>query len=88
MAVTFAREVAYDTFIEVMEHKKKPEDVLEEYYADKAKSLKRLDRNFIKEIVYGSLRWYSKLYWILQNTSDRDLMKYSPQIRAALVLGT
>ncbi len=71
-----------------MEHKQRPEDVLEAFYEKYSKELKRLDRNFIKEIVYGGLRWYSKIYWILQNTSKRDLASTSPEIRAALVLGT
>lgn len=85
--VTLAREIAFDTFIEVMEHKKKPEDVLEQAYKT-SPHLSRVDRALIKEIVFGSLRWYSKIYWILQNTSSRNLDTLSPQTRAALVLGT
>lgn len=88
MQVSLAREVAYDAFIAVMEHKQRPEDVLEQMYAKHGKDLKRLDRNFIKELLYGSLRWYSKIYWILQNTSKRDLATTTPEIRAALVVGT
>lgn len=83
-----AREIAYDAFIQVMEHNKAPEDATEALYAARGKDLKRLDRNFIKEVIYGSLRWYSKIFWILQNTSNRDLTKSTPEIRAALVLGT
>jgi 16S rRNA (cytosine967-C5)-methyltransferase len=71
-----------------MEQKQKPERVLAEAYKAHDKKLKRLDRNFIKEIVYGSLRWHSKLFWILQNTSKRDLNQASGEIRAALVVGT
>lgn len=88
MAISIAREVAYDTYAKVMEHNVKPEEYLEERYAQLNKKLKRIDRNFIKEIVYGSLRWHSKLYWILQHTSKRDLLKSSPEVRAALVVGT
>ncbi|SMF34547.1 16S rRNA (cytosine(967)-C(5))-methyltransferase RsmB [Pseudobacteriovorax antillogorgiicola] len=88
MGLSLAREIAYDSFVAVMEKKKKPEDVLGEYYKIHDKKLKRLDRNFIKEILYGSLRWNAKLFWILQNTSKRDLNKASPEIRAALVAGT
>ncbi|MCX6129393.1 MAG: 16S rRNA (cytosine(967)-C(5))-methyltransferase RsmB [Proteobacteria bacterium] len=88
LSLSIAREIAYDAFVAVMDHKKKPEKVLQELYTLHDSKLKRLDRNFIKEIVYGSLRWYSKLYWILQNTANRDLAKSSSEIRAALVLGT
>lgn len=88
MRLSPARELAYDAFVEVMEHGRRPEDVLEEFYESSAQKLKRLDRNFIKEILYGGLRWYSKIYWILQNTSKRDLDSTTPQMRAALVLGT
>jgi 16S rRNA (cytosine967-C5)-methyltransferase len=88
LSLSLAREIAYDAFVAVMEHRKKPEKILAEVYAQHENKLKRLDRNFIKEILYGSLRWNSKLYWILQNTSKRDLDKSSPEIRAALVCGT
>lgn len=83
-----AREVAFDALVQVMNHKKNPDEVVEELYAKQAKPLKRVDRNLVKEILYGSLRWYSKILWILQNTSNRDLEKVAPEIRAALVCGT
>ena len=88
MGLSLAREIAYDSYVAVMDQKKKPEDILDKLYKQHEKKLKRLDRNFIKEIVYGSLRWRAKLFWILQNTSKRDLDKASPEIRAALVVGT
>jgi 16S rRNA (cytosine967-C5)-methyltransferase len=88
LSLSIAREIAYDAFVAIMDQRKKPDKVLNELYALHDSKLKRLDRNFIKEIVYGSLRWYSKLYWILQNTSKRDLAKSSPEIRAALIVGT
>lgn len=85
-SISPAREVAFDAFVMVMEQKKTPEEALDSLYAKK--DLKRLDRNFVKEALWGSLRWYSKIYWILQNTSNRNLDDSSPQIRAALVIGT
>ncbi len=88
MSLSLAREIAYDAFVDVMDKRQKPEVVLEQKYNQFANKLKRLDRNFIKELVYGSLRWQGKLFWILQNTSKRDLNKSSPEIRAALILGT
>lgn len=83
-----AREFAYDAYIQVMEKGRAPEDVLDQMYQGKGRSLSRLDRNFIKEILYGALRWYAKIYWILQNTASRDLAQVAPEVRAALVLGT
>lgn len=88
MSLSLARELAYDALVAIMDQKKKPEKVLQEYYETHDAAIRRLDRNFIKEIVYGSLRWHAKLYWILQNTSKRDLMQATPEIRAALVAGT
>lgn len=99
--VTLARKIAYDTFIRVMnfhdpktpqkhDTKERPEDLLDAAYGPggDGENLKRIDRNLVKELVYGGLRWYSKIYWILQQTSSRDLDQTSPEVRAALVLGT
>lgn len=88
MGLSIAREIAYDAFAAAIRKNKKPEDYLEVAYSKAGKKLKRLDRAFIKELVYGSLRWHAKLYWILQNTSHRDLEKASDEIVAALVCGT
>ncbi len=86
-SISKAREIAYDALVQVIEHGKDPDEATEALCAD-VKGLKRLDRNFIKEILFGSLRWYSKILWILQNTSKRDLSKSTPEIRAALICGT
>jgi len=84
--VTLAREFAYDTFTKVIEQGKCPDLLLEEAYRA-PNGLNRLDRAFIKELLFGTLRWYSKIFWIVQNTSKRDLKTSSPEIRSALVLG-
>src|SRR6476661_4984241 len=86
--LSLAREVAFDAFVAVMDHKRKPDQVLSEMYALHGAKVSRLDKAFIKEILYGSFRWYSKIYWILQNTSKRNLDESTPEIRAALVVGT
>ena len=87
LSLSLAREIAYDAFVAVMQGGEKPHDVLERYYAKEGEKLRRLDRNFIKEILFGGLRWYSKIFWILQHTSRRDLGKSPPEIQASLVLG-
>ena len=43
--LTIAREIAYDVFIDVMTHKTKPEEALDEYYRSHADSINRLDRS-------------------------------------------
>lgn len=86
--LSLAREVAFDAFVAVMDNKRKPEQVLNEMYALHGAKISRLDKAFIKEILYGSFRWYSKIYWILQNTSKRNLDDSTPEIRAALIVGT
>ncbi|MCX6126746.1 MAG: methyltransferase domain-containing protein [Proteobacteria bacterium] len=86
--VTPARLIACDAFVEVMEKKRKPDDVLDELYVVHDKDMKRIDRNLTKELLFGGLRWYKKIFWILQQTATRDLNKVSPQVRAALVIGT
>ena len=86
--LTAAREIAYDSFVEIMEHHKTPQEAMEKLFRKQKTPLKRIDRNLVREIVMGSLRWYSKIYWIIQNSSSRDLKKSSPQIRSALILGT
>lgn len=87
--VTISRLIAFDAFVAVMEKNRKPDEILEELYAAHAKDIKRVDRNLTKEILFGGLRWYKKIYWILQHTSKkRDLKTVTPQVRAALILGT
>lgn len=88
LPVSLAREIAFDAYVQVMDHGTLTDDALEAQYQAHADRLKRLDRNFIKELLFGSLRWHSKIFWILQNTATRDLSKTTPEIRAALVMGT
>ncbi|MBP9708806.1 MAG: 16S rRNA (cytosine(967)-C(5))-methyltransferase RsmB [Oligoflexales bacterium] len=84
--LSVSRRIALDAFVEVMEKHSTPEEATEKLY-NKFSNISRQDKNFVKELLYGSLRWYGKLYWILQHTAKRDLSKSSPEIRAALVLG-
>ena len=86
--LSISRLVAYDTFVAVMDQGKAPDPTIESLIAASDRKVSRQDRNLIKEMVYGSLRWYSKIFWILQNTANRNLKESTPEIRAALVLGT
>ncbi len=85
--VSLARLVAFDIFAAMEDGKGRLDNIQNHYYKEYEGRLSRLDRNFITEIVYGTLRWRGKLYWILQNTSKRDLASTSPQVRTALLCG-
>lgn len=87
MKVSPARSLAYDTFLQVMYQGKNPDAFLQQYYLVEKVKLKQIDRNFVKELVYGSLRWYSKIRWILQNISKRDLDDCAPEVVTSLVMG-
>lgn len=84
-SLSVAREVAYDSFIAVMEKGVSPDLVLEKSF--KKYQVARRDRNLAKEILFGGLRWYSKIYWIVENLSSRPLTSASAEVRASLILG-
>lgn len=86
--LSISRELAYDAFAMILTQKVRVRTAIEQLSQSKAYRGKNIDRAFVKDILFGSLRWYSKLYWILQNTSKRNLDDTSPEIRAALVCGT
>lgn len=50
--------------------------------------LRPLDRAFIFEIVYGSLRWLSKMDWIMSHMMDRPFSSLDPRVANALRVGT
>ncbi|KKM12959.1 16S rRNA methyltransferase [Clostridiales bacterium PH28_bin88] len=49
--------------------------------------LKKLDRGFVTELVYGVVRSSNTLEWVLQQLMDRSLDKTPPWIRGILKLG-
>jgi 16S rRNA (cytosine967-C5)-methyltransferase len=50
--------------------------------------LRPIDRAFIYEIVLGSLRWLSKMDWILGHMLDRPFHALDPRVANALRVGT
>lgn len=86
--LSIAREISYDTLVRVMGQQQDPDEVLDSLYEKYGSKLKRIDRNLAKEIVFGTLRWWKKMYWILQNISKRDLDKSSMEVKVALCAGT
>lgn len=86
--LSIARQLSYDALCLVLCEKKDPSLILGEMIASMHSVPKRIDRNLAFEITFGSLRWWSKIYWILQNHSTRDLDECSVPVRVALVAGT
>ena len=54
-SITLAHKITYNTFTTVMCDKIKPENILTKFYQKHEKSLKQLNKNFIKEIIYNNL---------------------------------
>ena len=86
MSLSPSRLVAYDVFHSVMFENR---DVRRsfDYHLNKTK-LKSKDKALAYEIIQGSLRWYSKIQWILQNIATRELEGTHPYVQTALVCGT
>lgn len=85
--LSVAREIAFDALVETFEHRTAPDAALEAKYKEKNFPIKRIDKNLAKEIVFGTLRWWKKIYWILQHTSKRDLDKSPWEVKVALCSG-
>ena len=85
---TLARQLSYDAFSKVITNKGRADDITRSLYQNYKNNLTPLDYKFIKEILYGGLRWYGKISWILQKTSKRDINSLSAATKSALVLGT
>jgi 16S rRNA (cytosine967-C5)-methyltransferase len=86
--LTLARELSYDAFTSIMHGKNRADEVSKVLYQDYKNILSPLDYRFLKEILYGGLRWYGKIFWILQNTSKRNIKDLPKATQSALILGT
>ncbi len=71
-----------------MKDKCDPNELLDQAFKTARPPLERIDRNFAKEVLFGGLRWYYKIFWILQKVSKRDLEHVQDEIRTALILGS
>ena len=45
------------------------------------------DRAFIRSIVYGTIRWQSRLDWIIDQFATRPVSKIDPMVRTILRMG-
>jgi 16S rRNA (cytosine967-C5)-methyltransferase len=85
---TLSRAIAIDALNHVLTRRQHADVVLERLFAHHAGELRPLDRAFIFEIVYGSLRWLSKMDWIMAHMVDRPFASLDPRVACALRVGT
>lgn len=81
------RALSIDALVHVLTRNMHADVALERLFAQKT-DLRPLDRAFVFEIVYGSLRWLSKMDWIMSHMVDRPLQSLDPRVLCALRVGT
>ncbi len=81
------RSIAIDALSHVL-HRRQHADVALDRLFKSRPSLSALDRAFVYEMVYGSLRWLSKMDWILSHMIDRPFSSLDPRVANALRVGT
>lgn len=84
---TLSRAIAIDALNHVLTRRQHADVVLERLFTHHAAELRPLDRAFIFEIVYGSLRWLSKMDWIMSHMVDRPFTSLDPRVACALRVG-
>jgi len=85
MSVDLAREIALKILYEVNEKGAYSNIALNRHLESKA--LKSIDRAFITELVYGTIKWKLSVDWIIQQFSNIKLKKISPWVMNILRLG-
>ena len=84
---TLSRAIAIDALNHILTRRQHADVVLERLFAHHGPELRQLDRAFIFEIVYGSLRWLSKMDWIMSHMVDRPFTSLDPRVACALRVG-
>jgi len=79
------RETAFDIILKVLEEGAYTN--LETYKKYKASSYSDLDKRFILEIAYGTVKHWNTIDWILEKFVSKPLEKQEPQIRNILRMG-
>lgn len=82
-----ARVTAIDALTHVLVRQKHADQALDELFQARSE-LRPLDRAFIYELVFGSLRWLSKMDWIMSHMMDRPFHGLDPRVANALRVGT
>lgn len=84
---TLTRAIAIDALTHVVTRHIHADTALERLFAHHGEALRPIDRAFVFEIVYGSLRWLSKMDWIMAHMVDRPFATLDPRVAAALRVG-
>ena len=89
---TRTRALAIDALVHVLNRNQHADSALEKLFdgasREAAGPLRSLDRAFVFEIVYGSLRWLGKIDWILGHMVSRPMGSLDPRVLCALRVGT
>lgn len=84
---TLSRAIAIDALNNIITRRQHADVVLERLFKHHEQELRALDRAFIFEIVYGSLRWLAKMDWIMSHMVDRPFTSLDPRVACALRVG-
>ncbi len=80
------RAIAIDALTHVLTRRVHADMALDKLFAYHS-DLRALDRAFIFEMVYGSLRWLSKMDWIMSHMMERSFASLDPRVANALRVG-
>ena len=83
---SLTRALAIDALTHVLTRQIHTDTALEKLFASQP-NLRPLDKAFIYEIVFGSLRWLSKMDWIMSHMMDRPFSSLDPRVVNALRVG-
>jgi 16S rRNA (cytosine967-C5)-methyltransferase len=84
---TLTRSIAIDALTHILFRNQHSDNALDKLF-NTHKDLRALDRAFIYEMVLGSLRWMSKMDWIMSHMIDRPFSSLDPRVANALRIGT
>lgn len=83
---SLTRELAIDALTHVLTRHIHTDVALEKLF-NSHPNLRPLDKAFIYEIVFGALRWLSKMDWIMSHMIDRPFSSLDPRVVNALRVG-
>lgn len=81
------RSIAIDALTHVLQRHQHADVALERLFKARP-DLSAVDRAFVFEIVYGSLRWLFKMDWIMEHMINRPFSSLDPRVANALRIGT
>ncbi|APJ04471.1 16S rRNA (cytosine(967)-C(5))-methyltransferase RsmB [Silvanigrella aquatica] len=84
---SLTRAIAIDALTHVLTRNIHSDVALEKLFANYP-NLRPLDKAFIYEMVFGSLRWLAKMDWIMSHMLDRSFSSLDPRVANALRIGT